>query len=64
MRCSKSCYLYDLEFVDLFDKSVIEQVLLETAGYLQFEINNKYRTKFFYKTIGGDPIFNMAAGNL
>ena len=26
MRCSKSCYLYDLELVDLFDKSVIEQV--------------------------------------
>ena len=26
MRCSKSCYLRDLERVDLFDNSVIEQV--------------------------------------
>ena len=26
MRCSKSCYLRDLELVDLFDNSVIEQV--------------------------------------
>ena len=26
MRCSKSCYLYDLELVDLFDNTVIEQV--------------------------------------
>ncbi len=28
MRCSKSCYLYDLELVDLFEKTVIEQVLV------------------------------------
>ena len=28
MRCSKSCYLRDLELVDLFDNSVIEQVYL------------------------------------
>ena len=27
MRCSKSCYLYDLELVDLFD--VVEQVYYE-----------------------------------
>ena len=26
MRCSKSCYLCDLELVDLFDNEVIEQV--------------------------------------
>ena len=26
MRCSKSCYLRDLELVDLFDNGVIEQV--------------------------------------
>ena len=26
MRCSKSCYLYDLELVDLFENTVIEQV--------------------------------------
>ena len=26
MRCSKSYYLYDLELVDLFDNTVIEQV--------------------------------------
>ena len=26
MRCSKSCYLYDLELVDLFEDTVIEQV--------------------------------------
>ena len=26
MRCSKSCYLHDLELVDLFDNGVIEQV--------------------------------------
>ena len=26
MRCSKSCYLYDLELVDLFENEVIEQV--------------------------------------
>ena len=26
MRCSKSCYLYDLELVDLFENIVIEQV--------------------------------------
>jgi len=24
MRCSKSCYLYDLELVDLFENAVIE----------------------------------------
>ena len=28
MRCSKSCYLRDLELVDLFDNGVIEQVYL------------------------------------
>jgi len=26
MRCSKSCYLYDFEVVDLFESEVIEQV--------------------------------------
>ena len=26
MRCSKSCYLYDLELVDLFENEVIEHV--------------------------------------
>ena len=26
MRCSKSCHLYDLELVDLFENTVIEQV--------------------------------------
>ena len=26
MRCSKSCYLYNLELADLFDNEVIEQV--------------------------------------
>ena len=26
MRCSKSCYLHDLELVDLFDNGVTEQV--------------------------------------
>ena len=26
MRCSKSCYLRDLELVDLFENAVIEQV--------------------------------------
>ena len=26
MRCSKPCYLYDLELVDLFENTVIEQV--------------------------------------
>ena len=26
MRCSKSCYLRDLELVDLFNNGVIEQV--------------------------------------
>ena len=26
MRCSKSCYLHDLELVNLFDNAVIEQV--------------------------------------
>ena len=26
MRCSKSCYVYDLELVDLFENAIIEQV--------------------------------------
>ena len=30
MRCSKSCYLYDLELVDLFENTVIEQVYYTT----------------------------------
>ena len=33
MRCSKSCYLYDLELVDLFDNSVIEQVYYQQQTY-------------------------------
>ena len=32
MRCSKSCYLYDLELVDLFDNEVIEQVYCRVAN--------------------------------
>ena len=31
MRCSKSCYLYDLELVDLFEDTVIEQVYYKKA---------------------------------
>ncbi len=33
MRCSKSCYLRDLELVDLFDNRVIEQVYLFCSPY-------------------------------
>ena len=32
MRCSKSCYLYDLELVDLFDNEVIEQVYCRVSN--------------------------------
>ena len=31
MRCSKSCYLYDLELVDLFEDTVIEQVYYKSS---------------------------------
>ena len=39
MQCSKSCYVYDLELVDLFKNAVIEQV------YYFFEVpqNQVYR---------------------
>ena len=33
MRCSKSCYLYDLELVDLFENAVIEQVNYNISIY-------------------------------
>ena len=44
MRCSKSCYLRDLELVDLFDNRVIEQVYFKTGirsvfGYRLFVQN-------------------------
>ena len=40
MRCSKSCYLYDLELVDLFENVVIEQVFLSKrlSGSLKTEV--------------------------
>ena len=31
MRCSKSCHLYDLELVNLFDNGVLEQVYSRNA---------------------------------
>ncbi len=33
MRCSKSCYLRDLELVDLFGNGVIEQVYYKKPPY-------------------------------
>ena len=39
MRCSKSCYLCDLELVDLFDNEVIEQVYsFKIIGNLLYSI--------------------------
>ena len=35
MRCSKSCYLRDLELVDLFDNGVIEQVYYKLTPFLR-----------------------------
>ena len=43
MRCSKSCYLCDLELGDLFENAVIEQIYCqsttptqEASGYVDF----------------------------
>ena len=56
MRCSKSCYLYDLELVDLFENTVIEQVyyknLADKEGKKARPIRMRFkRTVFFIPDI-------------
>ena len=47
MRCSKSCYLYDLELVDLFDNCVFEQVYYNMEiGLVKGRIAQNYGNRF------------------
>ena len=51
MRCSKSCYLRDLELVDLFDNGVIEQV------YFYYLVIRVYRRCLHESTAISRPCF-------
>ena len=55
MRCSKSCYLCDLELVDLFD--VVEQVVFFRSDFL---VN---RTTDFYFYVAGCLISPFPSNN-
>ena len=43
MRCSKSCYLRDLELVDLFDNRVIEQVYYINVSEFEWQFFDLFK---------------------
>ena len=51
MRCSKSCYLRDLELVDLFDNEVIEQVYyMHILTSLRMCVKSQSKVETFFLT--------------
>ena len=54
MRCSKSCYLRDLELVDLFDNEVIEQVYyMHVLTSLRTCVKSQSKVETFFLTFYG-----------